>query len=231
MSMQTGTRFIVAEAAGELVGVARYREEEGAVVLDALASARAGAARSVVHAVERLAQERGLRWVRIEAAEECGVGELFPRWGYQPVARSRMQAGEGGITREWTRLVFEKRVRLLTVRPARSDDQLALAALGVDWPAASVTIIDDGGVVAGAVRTSRRGFGEGELGRPVIAESHRGRNLEAWLAEVAARSAATNGMALLHARSEEWPQDLLARGWREEPGGYVRELGNLVTFE
>lgn len=225
---QTGSTYLVAERSGVVAGVVRTWEVDGSLVAGSLAATVGNAGRALVEAAERLAQDRGLRWVRIPFAEECGVLPLVQRWGYQLVSRER-RATAGGT--QWTRLVGEKRLRLLTVRPARRGDEDALEALGITSGLPSVTVAVDGERIVGAGYVMLRGQVEAELILPVVAPGYESRGLEAWVAEVAARTLAMAGRVRLMTLREPFPDDLGARGWHEHGPHYVRELGDVLTFE
>src|SRR5687768_17277123 len=62
--LQTGNAFLVAEHEGAAVGAVRHQEDEGILWFDLLASIVPGAGRELARAVDRLAQDRGLRLVR-----------------------------------------------------------------------------------------------------------------------------------------------------------------------
>ncbi|MCC6381063.1 MAG: hypothetical protein IT304_01065 [Dehalococcoidia bacterium] len=221
---QTGHRVLVAEDAAGLAGVVRWREEEGLAWFDLLAAARAGAGPVLVRAVERAAQDGGLRLVRtrVPAGSRCAG---FLGWrGYVPVAREAGAAGRA------PRLVLEKRLPLLTVREQRRSDADAIAALtGEDpWPFTQGQrpgwfVLADGERVAGAVAVREASRGTGEARGPWLAPAYRGRGLEAWMLERAALYAETNGMVTVAAAAsaalDALRRELEERRWFREGQG------------
>jgi hypothetical protein len=194
--LQTGHAFLVAEDEGVPAGVVRIHEDEGILWFDLLASCVPGAGRELARAVDRLAQDRGIRLVRTALPDTPPLTDVLQRWGYLPVARRKREI-EGNIVAE---LVLEKRVPLLTVREQRRTDADAIASLaGVDpWPLAQGArpgwfVLADGDRVAGviSVRTGRDGVAE--IAAPVLARGYGGRGLELWMLERAATFAETNG--------------------------------------
>ncbi len=228
---QTGSLFFLAERSDRPAGACRAWERDGIYWISALASLQPGAGRALTEAVERAAQDSGIRLVRFEGPEELGLDALFERWGYRVVSRERRPAGVDGMLREWTALTFEKRVRLLTCRPGRHGDEAALAGLGIDAAPASITVAVDGDEIVGAVRIQRRNSMEAELSDCRLAPGYEGRGLDLFLATVAARSAAIDGMLRLYVHRSGWPGTLVSRGWQEEGDWYVRELGDVAVID
>lgn len=225
---QTGSVYFAAETAGEVVATCRCWEEDGSLWVGALAAAVPGAGRAVVDAAERHAQDAGLRWVRIAFPEESRAATLLRQWGYQVVSRGQMETPAG---EPWTRLVAEKRLRLLTVRPGRRGDEDALDALGAAAAPQVCTVALDGDRLVGAVAVQPSGQTDALLGVPVLLAGYEGRGLEAWMAEVAARTQAMAGRYRLLAPRDSYGDGLTARGWREEGPYYVRDLGEVLTFD
>ncbi|WP_322795210.1 GNAT family N-acetyltransferase [Tepidiforma sp.] len=225
--VQTGQAFLVAEDADGIAGAVRWRDEEGVGWFDLLVSLEPWAGRELVRAVERRAQDRGLRLLRCRAPEGSGLAGYFGRMGYLPVGRDR---AEGEVL-----LVLERRLPLLTVREQRREDADAIAALtGEDpWPFAQGArpgwfVLADGEKAAGVVAAKVGRSGTGEIRPPVVAPGYRGRGLEGWMLERACTWAATHGAVrcavaatpeLLALRRE-----LEDRRWFLEGDRFVREV-------
>jgi GNAT superfamily N-acetyltransferase len=195
--LQTGSDVLVAEHDGRLAGVVRRWQEDGVAWLDLLASARAGAGRALLRAVEHGAQDRGCRTVRLEAADVRGLPDFFQRAGYSPVSRTKTLAGHSMLT-------MEKRVPLLTVREQRRGDGPFIERLtGRDgWlfdqqPQAGWFIAADGEHSAGVVWVQDHGAGVATVATPLLVPGYEGRGLEVWMIERAALWAETNGFHTL----------------------------------
>jgi hypothetical protein len=240
--LQTGHRLLVAEAAGlGLAGVVRTWREEGVAWFDLLASALAGAGRTLVRAVEREAQDAGARLARARVPDDGRLPSLYAAWGYLPA--SRLPAGDRG----WplASLIVERRLPLLTVREPRREDGAAIAALTGDdpWsfrdPRPGWFVAADGERVVGVVCTRDAGRGLALVQEPLLAEGYGGRSLELWMIERAATWAATRGFHTAHlrhsARLEPLRRDLEDRSWFVEGAGddrvYTRRLDREVTLE
>ncbi|MGI8927201.1 MAG: hypothetical protein ACR2HN_11235 [Tepidiformaceae bacterium] len=190
--LQTGSEFLVAEAAGALCGLVRRREEDGIGSFDLLASSRAGAGRALVRALEAAAQDRGFRLLRAESPDDGALPAMFQWWGYLPIGRRRH--GEASL------VMIEKRLPLLTVREQRRADAAAIAGItGEDpWPyeqgqRPGVFVLADGDRVVGVVTVRDAGAGSAEVANPVLLEEYLGRALELWMIERGVTYAATRG--------------------------------------
>ncbi|HEX6031886.1 MAG TPA: GNAT family N-acetyltransferase [Tepidiformaceae bacterium] len=228
---QTGHAFLVAEHDGEVVGSVRHHEEDGIGWFDLLAAGRAGAGGALVAAVERLAQDRGLRLVRARVPEDGALPDYFGRRGYTGMSRERMQVNGNDVPM----LVMEKRVPLLTVREQRRSDADAIAALtGEDaWFFEQMArpgwfVAADGDRVVGAIAVRDGGTGLARVAEPVLAAGYGGRGLEIWMIERAAYYAETNGYhsAEVPITSVTRPLEraLEDRRWFPEGDVYVRRF-------
>ena len=234
LRLQTGEAFLLAEREGRPAGcVRRLEPEEGVGGFELLASARAGAGRALVRAVEARAQDGGLRLVRARIPDEPRLADYFAALGYLPVGRAR----EGALDV----LTVERRLPLLTVRGQRRGDADAIAALtGEDpWPFTQGTrpgwfVAADGERVAGAVHALVGRDGLAAIRAPALAPGYEGRGLDAWMVERAARDAGMRGAHTAELPLTEGTRHLRARleagGWDtdRERGRYVRRLGDLL---
>ena len=225
---QTGSSFLVAELDGAVVGAIRHREDEGIAWFDLLASTAPGAGRTLIAAVERLAQDRGLRLVRTRIPDAGILEDYLARRGY--VGVSREEAGDGEVE-----LVVEKRVPLLTVREQRRADAAAIEALTGEeaWlfeqmPRPGWFVAADGDRVVGAIAVRDGGGGLARVTEPALLDGYGGRGLEVWMVERAAYYAETNGY-----HSAELPltpttrpleRALEDRRWFPEGDHYVRRF-------
>jgi GNAT superfamily N-acetyltransferase len=183
-----------------------------------------------VVAVERLAQDRGLRLVRTRIPEVGILEDYFRRRGYVGISREGGAEGEGGA-----RLMVEKRLPLLTVREQRRGDAGAIAALtGEDpWPFEQMArpgwfVAADGERVVGAIGVRDGGAGVARLTAPVVAEGYAGRGLEPWMVDRAAYYAETNGYHTgelpVTAATRGLERALEDRRWFPEGDLYVRRF-------
>lgn len=234
-ALQTGSEMLVAEdAGGAVVAAVRFGSDEGVLWFDSLGSIAPGAGRALVRAVERLAQERGLRQARTRIPSDERTRWVFQRWGFVPVAR------EGGAGRPET-MVVERRLPLLTVREQRRADAHAIAALTGEDPwlfeqgaRPGWFVLSDGERVAGVVAVREGRGGVARVAPPVLADGYQGRGLELWMLDVALRYAGTGGYhtAILVASPaiDLRRRDLEDRRWQRQDGPdgacYVRALGD-----
>lgn len=191
--VQTGHAFLVAEHDGTLLGAVRNGDEEGIAWFDLLVSARAWMGAELVRAVERSAQDRGIRLVRAHCPDSGLLPGYFSWLGYRPIGRQAGESGEPG-------LLLERRLPLLTVREQRRSDAAAIEALtGEDaWVFEQGArpgwfVAADGDRVAGAIQCAGGSRGIARISEPWLAEAYRGRSLELWMVERAAMYAETNG--------------------------------------
>lgn len=223
---QTGSRFLVAERDGHIVGVVRWGDDDGIACLDLLASCAPRAGVALVTSVEQRAQDAGLRLLRASVPEDTALEDYFAHRGFVGVAR---RPGPNGSTT----LVMEKRLPLLTVREQRRSDAAAIAALtGEDpWPFEQGArpgwfVLADGDRVVGAVAARTGRDGVARIRVPALRDGYRGRGLEVWMAERAALWAETNGAhtAELEAAPELEPlrRDFEDRRWERTGGLYVK---------
>jgi GNAT superfamily N-acetyltransferase len=222
--LQTGTDLLVAETEDAVEGVVRRWEEDGVAWLDLLAATRTGAGKALVQAVERSAQDRGCRTVRLETPDLYGLPDLFQRWGYSPVSRSA--AGSHDV------LTMEKRVPLLTVREQRRGDGPFIERLtGRDgWlfdqqPQPGWFVAADGERSVGLVWANDLGFGTGRIETPLLDPGYLGRGLEVWMVERTALWCETNGFHTLELALDETTKPhkrvLEEYGWHAEAGSDV----------
>ena len=231
--LQTGHDILVANDADTVVGAVRRRESDGITWFDLLASRCPGAGRAVVRGVETAAQDRGLRLIRIECPDAYPLPDLFGRWGYLPVGRTRAAPG---LTES---LTLEKRLALLTVREQRRTDAAAIAAItGEDpWPyeqghRPGCFVLADGDRVTGVITVRDDRMGTAEIAEPAILEPYRGRGLELWMIDRATIHAETRGFhtATLPATpfTRALQRDLEDRRWFPAEGvpgvPYTRQL-------
>jgi GNAT superfamily N-acetyltransferase len=232
--IQTGSEVLVAERGGRLRGVVRRWHDDGIAWFDLLASDEPGAARALVTAVEKWAQDRGLRLVRMRLPDEGALPDLFARWGYVGYSREVVDANG----RQVPMLGMEKRLPLLTVREQRRADAKALGEItGRDpwffeqearpgWFVAS-----DGERVVGAIRVRDVGAGNAEIAEPVLADEYRGRNLELWMIDRAAQYAETRGFHTGRLPASDamnrLGRDLEDRYWHREGDVYVRRFQDI----
>lgn len=194
--IQTGNAFLIAEAEGKPAGAVRWWDDDGIGWLDLLVASRPGAGPELIRAVERRAQDKGLRLVRMRVPGSGRMADCFARWGYLPISRERGEwAGEGQPL-----LLLEKRLALLTVREQRRSDAAAIGALtGEDpWvfeqgarPGWFVTA--DGDRVVGVISVRDAGAGLASIAPPLLREGYGGRNLDGWMIERCATYAETHG--------------------------------------
>jgi hypothetical protein len=226
--MQTGHAFLVAEREGTVAGAVRHRDEEGIGWFDMLASVEAGAGQALVAAVERLAQDGGLRLVRTRIPDVGILEDYFARRGY--VGISRETGGDGQ-----PELVVEKRVPLLTVREQRRSDAEAIEALTGEeaWlfeqmPRAGWFVASDGDRVVGAIAVKDGGEGLATVTEPALAAGYGRRGLEVWMVERAAYYAETNGYHSAELPLTEGTRPLERaledRRWFVEGDRYVRRF-------
>lgn len=195
---QTGSALLVADDAEGVAGLVRWWPDEGVAWLDLLVSAAPWAGAALVAAVERRAQDAGLRLVRLSAPDRSGLEAYFGRLGYLVVMRA--PSADGGTPQ----VTMEKRLPLLTVREQRRTDAAAIAALtGEDpWvfeqgPRPGWFVLADGDRIAGAVAVRDAGAARAVVRGLWLEARYRGRGLERWMAERAAQYAETNGFALV----------------------------------
>lgn len=233
-ALQTGSEMLIAERPdGPVAAAVRFSAEEGVLWFDCLGSVVPGAGREVVRAVERRAQERGLRFARTRLPADDRTAWAFQRWGYVPVA------GEGGNGSPRI-VVVERRLPLLTVREQRRADAAAIAALTGEDPwqfeqgaRPGWFILADGERVAGVISVREAQRGVARVSPPVLAEEYRGRGIELWMIGVAVRYAQTGAFhtAVLPAlpETERLRRDLEDRRWQREAWSgsphYVLTLG------
>lgn len=233
-ALQTGSDMLIAERPDAGVAAAvRLSADEGVLWFDCLGSVVPGAGREVVRAVERRAQERGLRFARTRLPAHERTRWAFQRWGYVPVSR------EGGDSGPET-FVVERRLPLLTVREQRRADAAAIAALtGEDpWPLEQGArpgwfVLADGERVAGVISVREAQRGVALVAPPVLAREYGGRGIELWMIAVAVRYAQTGAFhtAVLPAVPEtgRLGRDLEDRRWQREAWSgsphYVLNLG------
>jgi predicted GNAT family acetyltransferase len=231
--LQTGHAFLLAEAGESLAGAVRHRDDEGIVYFDLLAAAIVGAGRELTRAVDRLAQDRGIRLVRTRIPETGRLADIFARWGYLPIARRPAKEGDG-----LTQLELEKRVPLLTVRDQRRADADAIARLaGIDpWPFTQGVrpgwfVLADGDRVAGVISVRDGGDGTAEITSPCISRGYGGRGLDAWMLERAATYAETNGYHSARTAATEsfvaQSRTMEERRWFREGDTFIRRFRDL----
>ncbi|MFN0145128.1 MAG: hypothetical protein ACKVT1_01345 [Dehalococcoidia bacterium] len=224
---QTGHHLLVAEDAQGTAGAVRWAEEEGVATLDLLVSGATHAGRALVRAVERAAQDRGLRLLRARVPEgDTPLEAYFSRIGYLPIAR------EAGAQPQ---LLLEKRLPLLTVREQRRSDAAAIAALtGEDpWPFEQGVrpgwfVLADGERVVGAVAVKDTRTGLAQVTEPALGDLYRGRGLEVWMLERAAIYAGTGAFHTIDAPAtgelKVYERDLEERRWFKDGDRYVKRL-------
>ena len=237
--LQTGNAFLAAYgAAGEVRGIVRYWDDDGTGWLDLLVSTAPGAGRALIRGVERLAQDHGIRFVRLAVADAGALPPVVQRWGYRPVGhRDDDEAGT-----PVRMLVHEKRLALLTVREQRRADAAAIGELTGDDPwvyeqgtRPGVFVAADGDNMVGFVSVRDAGGGLALITDPKLLEPYRGRGLEIWMIERSALYAETNGYHTAHVAAspvlDGYRRDLEDRLWhREELDGnptYVRRFRDL----
>lgn len=237
--LQTGNAFLAAyDESGALRGMVRFWDEDGTGWLDLLVSTAPGAGRALIRGVERLAQDHGIRFVRLAAPEASALPAVMQRWGYRPVGH-REDDDDGKAVRM---LVHEKRLALLTVREQRRADAPAIGDLTGDDPwvyeqgaRPGVFVAADGDNVVGFVSVRDTGSGLALITDPKLLEGYRSRGLELWMIERSATYAETNGYHTAHAVAtpvlDGCRRELEDRLWhREEIEGkatYVRRFRDL----
>lgn len=226
---QTGARLLVAGTDEGAVGVVRWTHDEGVGLFDLLCASRPGAGRMLVRAVERAAQDAGIRFLRCAIpVREAILEDYFARLGYHTVSRTG-----GGAPQ----LTLERRLPLLTVREQRRSDAEAIGELtGEDpWPfeqghRPGWFVLADGERVAGAVTLRTARDGRATLTPPWLLPEYRGRGLELWMAERALGYAATNGMlsvSLAVTRElEAYERSFEDRRWFRKNDVFVRDLND-----
>lgn len=227
---QTGARLLVAAGPEErAIGVVRWTDEEGIGTFDLLCGSRPGSGRLLVRAVERAAQDAGIRFLRCAIpVRQVVLEDYFARLGYRAVSRT---GGSAPL------LTIERRLPLLTVREQRRSDAEAIAALtGEDpWPfeqghRPGWFVLADGERVAGAVTLRTARDGRATLTPPWLAAGYRGRGLELWMAERALSYAATNGMLSVSLavtpELEPYERSFEDRRWFRKNDVFVRDLND-----
>ncbi len=235
--LQTGHAFRLAEVGERLAGAVRHHDEEGITYFDLLASEVPGAGRELARAVDRLAQDSGIRLVRTRIPEVGRLADVFARWGYLPIARRPAKNGGGPM---W--LELEKRVPLLTVRDQRRTDAEAIGALaGIDpWTFTQGVrpgwfVLADGDIVAGVISVRDGSSGMAEISAPSMAAGYVGRGLDVWMLERAATYAETNGF---HSATTPATESFVAqkraledRRWFREGDVFMRRFRDLKPAE
>lgn len=221
--VQTGREAFAAQAAGTVAAMVRHWSDEGVDHFDHLASVRPWAGLALVRFLGRYAQDRGIRLVRTTAPDEPIFEDYFGYSGFRPIRR--VPGEEGG-----DRLVFERRVPLLTVREMRRSDAVDLARLtgGHPWDFEQRIrpgwfVLADGDSFAGFVAIRETTPGGGLIGMPVLLEGYGGRRLELWMIERAVHYAETHGIRSLELPAEP---ELEAVGRDLEDAGWVRSGQN-----
>ncbi|MEP6871564.1 MAG: hypothetical protein ABI939_06885, partial [Anaerolineaceae bacterium] len=237
--LQTGNAFLAAyDERGVLRGMVRFWDEDGTGWLDLLVSTAPGAGRALIRGVERLAQDHGIRFVRLAVPEASALPPVMQRWGYRPVGHR--EGDDGG--RAVRMLVHEKRLALLTVREQRRPDAAAIGELTGDDPwvyeqgtRPGVFVAADGDNVVGFVSVRDGGDGLALITEPTLLASYRSRSLELWMIERSATYAETNGYHTAHVVAalvlDGYRRELEDRLWhRDEIEGratYVRRFRDL----
>ena len=224
MLSQTGSTLLVAEDDAGIAGAVRYRDEAGIGTFDLLASYLPGAGRALVRAVERRAQDRGVRLLRCSVgAGDALLEAYFSRLGYLPVGRSAETA------------TLERRLPLLTVREQRREDAAAIAAITGDdpWPFEQGArpgwfVLADGQRVSGVVSVRERAMGVAEIRVPRLVDGYERRGLELWMLERAALYAETNGFHTVEVEASPGlralERDLEERRWFPDGDRFVKRL-------
>ncbi|MFN0094630.1 MAG: hypothetical protein ACKVVT_07610 [Dehalococcoidia bacterium] len=226
--LQTGHRFLVAEEGDAFAGLVRWWAEDGEAWFDLLAAAVPGAGRELVRAVERAAQDRGLRSARAMVPQGSELQDLASWWGYYPVRG----ATPGGVAAQ---VVVEKRLPLLTVRAQRRNDAQAIAALADEdpWPFEQGArpgwfVLADGDRVAGVVSGKVGRDGVVRIAEPLLAPGYRGRGLEVWMAARVALWASTEGAFRAEVAAspvlEQYERDFEERRWHREGEAFALQL-------
>ncbi|MEP7214755.1 MAG: hypothetical protein ABI782_00795 [Anaerolineaceae bacterium] len=237
--LQTGNAFLaVYDRTGVLRGMVRFWDEDGTGWLDLLVSTAPGAGRALIRGVERLAQDHGIRFVRLAVPEASALPPVMQRWGYRPVGH-REDDDSGKALRM---LVHEKRLALLTVREQRRADAPAIGELTGEDPwiyeqgtRPGVFVAADGDNVVGFVSVRDSGGGLALITDPVLLETYRSRGLELWMIERSATYAETNGYHTAHVGAtpvldgyrRELEDRLWHRGDIEGMATYVRRFRDL----
>ena len=194
--IQTGNAFLVAERGRVVAGAVRHHDEDGIGWLDLLVSGEAGAGPALIRAVERWAQDCGLRLVRMIVPADSRLPDCFARWGYLPISRGKGEwAG-----REQPLLTLEKRLALLTVREQRREDAAAIGELTGQDPwvfeqgaRPGVFVAADGDRIIGTIAVRDAGSGLSRIDEPALRDEYRGRRLEIWMIERCVVYAETHG--------------------------------------
>lgn len=226
---QTGSCLLVAEDELGLAGLVRWWENDGVAWADLLVAAVPGAGRELIRAVERAAQDRGLRMVRGVVDEASALPAYLGRLGYLPVAR------RGGPV---AGLVMERRLPLLTVREQRRTDAAALSRLTGEalylfelGPRPGWFVLADGDRVCGVVSARAGRDGVARITPPAVLPDYQQRGLELWMIDRAAVYAATAGCRTARVLAvpslERIGRDLEAHAWYRDGGDYVRDLATI----
>lgn len=228
--MQTGRAFLVAVTGEEpnetVVGVVRHWDKEGIAGFDMLAAAEVGAGKALVGAIERLAQDAGIRLVNTEVPQASRLDSYFGMRGYMPIARETVNVAGNDIAF----LRLQRRLPLLTVRKQRREDAAVIGELtGEDpWvfemnPRPGAFVAADGDTVVGFVQAKDEGGGVSLITQPVMLAAYEGRGLDVWMAEHAATYAETNGAHTVElaatAAMDAVGRTLEDRGWTREGMG------------
>lgn len=235
--MQTGRSFLVAVTGEEpdetVAGVVRQWDEEGVAGFDMLAAADVGAGRALVRAIERRAQDMGIRLVHAEVPQTSRLANYFGMRGYMPIAQVNVEVNGANIPF----LRLERRVPLLTVREQRREDAPIIGDLtGEDpWvfemnPRPGAFVAADGDSVVGFIQSKDDGGGVSLITEPVMFREYEGRGLDIWMVERAATYAETNGAHTVELAASKamdaMGRALEDRGWTRDGLGedakYVR---------
>jgi predicted N-acetyltransferase YhbS/GNAT superfamily N-acetyltransferase len=222
---QTGHDILVATDEAGLAGVVRFREVDGIGWFDLLVSGAPGAGRALVRAVERNAQDLGVRLLRVQTPDDPVLDGYFHRLGYLPVWRD---VGSRQV-------VYERRLPLLTVREQRRSDAADIGRLTGEDPwqfeqglRPGWFVLADGERVVGviAVREARPGVAAAR--EPVVQAGYEGRALEVWMLERVAQYAETNGFYTISAPHtpalKKYERELEERRWFPEGELFVKQL-------
>lgn len=231
--IQTGNAFLVAETGGQLAGAVRWWDHDGIGWLALLVAARTGAGPELIRAVERRAQDKGLRLVRMRVPDRGRMADCFARWGYLPISRERGEwAGE-----EQPMLLLEKRLALLTVREQRRSDAAAIGALTGEDPwvfeqgaRPGWFVAADGDRVVGVISVRDAGAGLASISPPLLREGFGGRNLDTWMVERCATYAETHGYHTaelpLNDATRHLRRPLEDRFWDVDGDRYIKRFRN-----
>ncbi|MCZ2112195.1 MAG: GNAT family N-acetyltransferase [Dehalococcoidia bacterium] len=231
--IQTGHAFLVAERTGHPSGAVRWWDDDGIAWLDLLVAAKPGAGPALIHAVERRAQDRGLRLARMRVPETGRISGCLARWGYLPISRER---GEWAGAPE-PLLVLEKRLALLTVREQRRSDAPAIGMLTGEDPwtfeqgaRPGWFVAADGDRIVGVISVRDAGAGLAHITEPVLRDGYGGRNLDAWMVDRCATYAETHGYHTAELPLAETTRHLRRaledRSWDVDGARYIRRFRN-----